>query len=757
MYNLIDINSLSDAVVYSFFASQSNSPELDNEDLKQINSDDLEEIDLKWQMAMLTMRAKRFLKRTGRNLCANGTYTIGFHMSKVKSHNGHIRGHFARKYRSPMDNKNKETTRRPVSTKAHQVLQDQIMRHVPTAVTQSTMKSPRPVKHVVNKGNPHQALKDKCVIDNGCSRHMTGNISFLSDFVEIDGGYVAFGRNPKAGKISGKGKIKTCKLDFDDVYFVKELKFNLFSISQMCDKKNSVLFTDTECVVLSSNYKLPDENHVLHRVPRDNNMYNVDLKNVILSGGNQPNDNAGIKENLDACKVRNETISAQQYVLLPLWSTDSQDPYNTDDGVADANFDIKETENDVYVFANGSDKTGNKKHDENAKRDAKGKSHVDSPIGVSSSNKEYDKDEPKKVHQALKDPSWIEALQEELLQFKLLKVWVLVDLHKGKRVIGSKWVFRNKKDEREFVIKNKARLVAHGHTQEEGIYYDEVFALVARIEVIWLFLAYASFMGFMVYQMDVKSVFLYETIKDGVYVYQPLGFEDPDYPDKRQKGDILLVQVYMDDIIFGSINKELCKAFKKLMKDKFQMSSMGEVTFFLGLQVKQKDDGIFISQDKYVAKTLRKFGFTYVKSANTSIKTEKPLLKDPDSEDVDVHIYKSMIGSLMYLTSSRPDIMFAVCACIRFQVTPKVSHLHAVKRIFRYLKGKPHLGFWYPRDSPFNLVAYCDSDFTGASLDRKSTTRGCQFLGCRLTSWQYKKQTIVATSSTEAEYVAAAS
>nr|GFD10511.1 uncharacterized mitochondrial protein AtMg00810-like [Tanacetum cinerariifolium] len=208
---------------------------------------------------------------------------------------------------------------------------------------------------------------------------------------------------------------------------------------------------------------------------------------------------------------------------------------------------------------------------------------------------------------------------------------------------------------------------------------------------------------------------------------------------------------------FESTNKEMCKAFEKLMKDKYQISSMGELTFFLGLQVKQKQDGIFISQDKYVAEILRKFGLTDGKSASTPIDTEKPLLKDPDGEDVDVHTYRSMIGSLMYLTSSRPDIMFAVCACARFLVTPKASHLHAVKRIFRYLKGKPHLGLWYHKDSPFNLVAYSDSDYAGASLDKKFTTGGCQFLGCRLISWQCKKHTVVATSSTEAKYIAAAS
>ncbi|GJT27343.1 putative ribonuclease H-like domain-containing protein [Tanacetum coccineum] len=204
------------------------------------------------------------------------------------------------------------------------------------------------------------------------------------------------------------------------------------------------------------------------------------------------------------------------------------------------------------------------------------------------------------------------------------------------------------------------------------------------------------------------------------------------------------------------LSKSLYFEFYADEHKRFQMSSMGELTFFLGLQVKQKDDGIFISQDKYVADILKKFDFATVKTASTPIETNKALLKDEEAEDVDVHLYRSMIGSLMYLTASRPDIMFVVYACARFQVTPKVSHLHAVKRIFRYLKGQPKLGLWYPRDSPFDLEAFSDSDYAGASLDRKSTTGGCQFLGKRLISWQCKKQTIVANSTTEAEYVAAA-
>ncbi|GKE34649.1 putative ribonuclease H-like domain-containing protein [Tanacetum coccineum] len=342
------------------------------------------------------------------------------------------------------------------------------------------------------------------------------------------------------------------------------------------------------------------------------------------------------------------------------------------------------------------------------------------------------------------------------------KVWTLVDLPCGKRAIGTKWVYRNKKDERGIMIRNKARLVAQSYTQEEGIDYDEVFAPVARIEAIRLFLAYASFKDFVVYQMDVKSAFLYGKIEEEFYVYQPPWFEDPEFLDrvykveralyglhqaprawyetlstyllengfqrghidktlliKRVKGDILLVQVYVDDIIFGSIRNEMCTEFEKMMHKKFQLSSMGELTFFLRLQVSQKDDGIFINQDKYVDEILKKFSFLIVKITSTPMETSKPLLKDAEAKDVDVYLYRSMIGSLMYLTALRPDIIFV--------------------------------------DSSFDMEAYIDSDYIGASLDRKSITGGCQFLRSRLISWQCKKKTIVTNSTTEAEYVVAAS
>nr|GEX48646.1 hypothetical protein [Tanacetum cinerariifolium] len=885
---------------------------------------------------------------------------------------------------------------------AHQVVtkfKSPIRRHKTHSPSSRTSNSPPRVTAVQalvvsatqgkqgTRGNPQQALKDKGVIDSGCSRHMTWNMFYLSDFEELNGGYVAFGGNPKGDKITSKDKIKTGKLDFDDVYFVKELKFNLFSVSQMCDKKNNVLFTDTECLVLSSDFKLHNESQVLLRVPRENNTYNVNLNNIVPSGdltclfanatldesnlwhrrlahinfktinklvkGNlledylkkflkmiipmllvrkasnaEPlvfflatkdettpilktfitglenqlslkvkvtrSDNGtefknsdlnqfcglkGIKREFSVprspqqngiAERKNQTLIeaaktmlADSLLPIPFWAEavntacyaqnrvlvtkpHNKTPYEllhgrtpsigfmrpfgypvtilntldplgtgptwlfdidsltrtmnyqpvhagnqTNSGAEDAaidgkehDFDVKKPESKVILspsskFKDCSENGSNEVNSASSTVPTVRKNFLNSTNTFSAAGPSTDavsptygktsdidtsqllddsdmpglediiysddedvvgtvqqfgifyfikdqgglsqmfgnnfhtcmfacflsQEEPKRVHQALKDPSWIEAMQEELLQLKMQKVWVLVDLPYGKRAIGTKWVYRNKKDERGTVIRNKARLIAQGHTQEKGINYEEVFTQVARIEAIRLFLAYASFMGFMAYQMDVKSAFLYETIEEEVYVCQPSGFEDPDHPDK----------------------------------------------------VKQKKDGIFISQDKYIAEILRKFGLTEGKLASTPIDTKKPLLKDPDGEDVDVHTYRSMIGSLMYLTSSRPDIMFAVCACTHFQVTQKASYLHAVKRIFRYLKGKPHLGLWYLKDSPFDLVAYSDSDYAGASLDKKSTTGGCQFLGCRLISWQCKKQLVVATSSTKAEYVAVAS
>nr|GEX18867.1 ribonuclease H-like domain-containing protein [Tanacetum cinerariifolium] len=828
---------------------------LDNEDLKQIDVDDLKEMDLRWQMAMLNMRARRSQPSgeyhvvpppiTGNFLplkpdlvfhtaliaveTAHSAFTIQLSPAKpaqdISHTSKHVKpsGHSAQPVEAPI----LDTTPNPTSLKNNVSSKrknrktcvyrgvDHLIKDCNFHAKPKTQPTPRiytyrgydkqyasstkkyPKKHIVpaavlTKSKPvsvtaarpvsaaipkimetkpkharslntksnliirrhkihsqssktsnsflkvtaTQAQVDKGVIDSGCSRHMIGNMSYLSDFQELNGGYVAFGGNPKGGKISSKGKLKTGKLDFEDVYFVKELKFNLFSVLQMCDKKNKDLFTDSECLVLSLDFKLHDENQVLLRVPRENNMYNVNLKNIVPSGdltclfpkatidesnlwhrslrkvdkgfivgyymnnkafrvfncqtrivqetlhvnflenkpnvagtgptwlfdidsltrtmnyqpvttGNQSNPSVGFQEEFDAGKTGKE--ANQWYMLFPVWSTCSTNLQNKGDATFDGKeHDAKKPESRINLSPSSSALSG--EQDDLTNKKDKGKSLVDYFIGNRDFNvdfKDYSKDssndvsvagpivhaggqsysnsinpfsatgpsnintcpthrksllqdasqppdmlesedivysdhknvgaevdfnnletsitvspipttrihnaypEPKRVHQALKDPSWTEAMQEELLQ--------------------------NKKDERGIVVRNKARFIAQGHTQEEGI--------------------------------DLQR-----TIKEEVYVCQPLGFEDPDHPDK----------VY------------------KVVK------------------VKQKEDGIFINQDKYVAEILKKFGLTEGKSASTPIDTENPLLKDSDGEDVDVHIYISMISSLMYLTLSRLDIMFAI-------------------------------------------------------------------------------------------------
>ncbi|GKA88224.1 putative ribonuclease H-like domain-containing protein, partial [Tanacetum coccineum] len=543
---------------------------------------------------------------------------------------------------------------------------------------------------------------DQGIFDSGCSRHMTRNKSFLTDYQEVDGGFVAFAGNPKGGKITRKGKIRTEKLDFEDVYFVKELKFNLFSVSQMCDKKNNVFFTETECLVLSPEFKLLDESQVLLKVPRQNNMYSFDLKNVVPSGGltclfakatidesnlwhrrlghiNISNPDEGTYEEFCVARTpqqngvdeRNnktliEVVPTQQYILLPLLY---DSPQSSKDAVANDAGKMTNEEPTNEGERNGQEKEGgasNKENDQNVQdfraeldnllvqqkegyANSTNKDSTVSTVGQNFTDTDdlptdplipdledtgifsghmmitiIHKDHPKdqiigdinsatqtrrmtkisKEHAMafdLTDPSWIEAMHDELLQFRFQKVWRLVDLSKGKHAIGTKWVYRNKKVKRGIVVRNKARLVA----------------------------------------------------------------QDPQFPDKVYKVQKALYGLHQAHRFRGGIiDKTLfIKKDKGLMHKKFQMSSIGELIFFLGLQVMQRDDGIFIIQDKYVADILKKFDFSLVKTASTPIETNKALLKDKEAEDMDVYLYRSMIGLLMYLTTSRPNIMFVVCAC----------------------------------------------------------------------------------------------
>nr|GEX77958.1 hypothetical protein [Tanacetum cinerariifolium] len=349
--------------------------------------------------------------------------------------------------------------------------------------------------------------------------------------------------------------------------------------------------------------------------------------------------------------------------------------------------------------------------------------------------------EPKNIKEAMADSAWIESMQKELYQFDRLD---------------------------NTVIRNKSRLVAKGYAQKEGVDFEESFAPVARLEAVRLFIAYAAHKSFTVYQMDVKTAFLYGPLKEQVYVNHPDGFVDSYHPDKVYRlkkalyglkqapwawGDILLVQIYVDDIIFGSTNPKLSKQFEKLMHIKFEMSMIGELKFFLGIQIHQSPRSIFINQVKYAQEILIKHGMTSCDSVGTPMAT-KHLDADLSGTPVDQTKYRSMFGALMYLTASRPNIMHATCYCARYQAKPIEKHLTAVKRIFQYLKDTIHMGIWYPKDTGFELTSFLDSDHACCLDSRKSTSGHIQFLGGdKLVSWSSKKQDCTSMSSAEAEYV----
>nr|GFA82199.1 retrovirus-related Pol polyprotein from transposon TNT 1-94 [Tanacetum cinerariifolium] len=331
---------------------------------------------------------------------------------------------------------------------------------------------------------------------------------------------------------------------------------------------------------------------------------------------------------------------------------------------------------------------------------------------------------------------------------------------------------------------------AIGYSQQEGIDYDETFAPVARIKAIRLFLAYAAHKDFTVYQMDVKTAFLNGILKEEVYVGQPPGFVCKQYPDhvyafdkalyglkqaprawydilsqfliesgfqkgsidttlfiKKKGKHIMLIQIYVDDIIFGPTNPNYCIKFSELMVKHFEMSMMGEMKFFLGLQVNQFSNGIFINQSKYILDILKRFGMENCDTVPTPTVKQAKLKLDLVGKPVDHTDYHSMIGSLMYVSLSRPDIMFATCMCARYHANPNEHHVSSVKRIFRYLKGTINLGLWYPKDYGFDQTAYSDADHAGCHLDRKSTSGSVQFLGDKLVCWSSKKQNCVSIST----------
>ncbi|CAM8878671.1 unnamed protein product [Rhodiola kirilowii] len=388
-------------------------------------------------------------------------------------------------------------------------------------------------------------------------------------------------------------------------------------------------------------------------------------------------------------------------------------------------------------------------------------------------------------------------MQEELGEFTRNNVWDLIPCPSGVNIIGTKWIFKNKTDESGNITRNKARLVAQGYTQIKGIDFDETFAPVARLEAIHLLLAVACYLKFKLFQMDVKSAFLNGLLCEEVYVAQPKGFEDPHYPDyvyklkkamyglkqapgawyerltqflisigytrggidktmfvKKEKKHFIIAQIYVDDIVFGSNSQKMVDEFVAQMQSEFQMSMVGEMNYFLGLQVIQSKEGIFLTQAKYARNLVKKFGLAKATHKRTPAATHVKITKDDAGASMDQTLYRSMIGSLLYLTATRPDICQAVGVCARYQADPKESHLLQVKRIIKYVSGTADYGMWYTRDTSGCIVGYSDADWAGNIEDRKSTSGGCFFVGNNLVSWFSKKQNSISLSSTDVEYMA---
>ncbi|GJU41708.1 putative ribonuclease H-like domain-containing protein [Tanacetum coccineum] len=699
----------------------------------------------------------------------------------------------------PMTNNfNKELlpVRRPINNKTS--TKNSNFNQGVNTVKDKNVNTARP-KVVVNTVKPKAVLnaikgnQDQGVIDSGCSRHMTGNMSYLTDFEEIDGGYVAFGGNPKGGKITGRAtKDETSGILKSFITGVENLidqkvkvircdngtEFRNKKMNQICKRKvtkphKKTLYESFLGTKLALGFMRPFgclvtiPNTIDHLGKFDgkadegffigysingsgpNWLFDIDALTKSMNykpiiAGNQSNSNVGTKACDDAWKARMVIVHGKDYILLPLWAADPPFSQNSKSS-PDAGFKPS-GDNEKKVTEEPRKEGGDSSNDQEKEDNVNNTNNVNAAninevnaIGAKTSIElPYDPNMPELEDIVYSDDDedvGVEADMNNLNTFmpvSLIPTMIIHKDHPFEQIIGD----LNLAPQTRRMIKN---LTDNGF--EDLDFLDRVY----KVEKV-------------IYILHQAPRAWYETLS--TYLLDN-GFErgnkDKTLFIRRDKGDILLVQVYVDDIIFGSTKKSLCTEFEKMMHKKFQISSMGKLTFLLGLQVKQKNDGIFISQDKYVIENLKKFGFTDVKTASTPMETQKPLLKYEDGEEVDVHLYRSMIGSLMYLTFSRLDIMFAVCAYARYQVNPKVSHLHVVKQIFRYLKGQPKLGLWYPKDSPFDLVAYTDCDYARASLDKKSTTGGYQILRCRLISWQYKKQTVVANSTTKAEYVAASS
>ncbi|GJT84484.1 retrovirus-related pol polyprotein from transposon TNT 1-94 [Tanacetum coccineum] len=575
----------------------------------------------------------------------------------------------------------------------------------------------KPKTKVLDHGNPQMDLQDQGVIDSGCSRYMTGNMSYLTNYEDIDGGYVAFGEKPKGGKIIGKfaerrnrtlieaAKTMLADSKLPTIFWAEAVNTACYAQNKVLvvkphNKTSYELFhgkTPTLSFMRLFGCPVTILNTIDHLGKFDgkadegffvgyslnskafkvfNSRTRIVEENLHIRFSTQSNSFAGTKASYNVGQAKKEIEPVKNNILLPLWTTDppySQDSWSShDDGSKPSSDNGNKVDEDPRKDSESDDQEKEDNVNSTNNVNATSTNEVNVIGGKTSIELPFDPNMPDledySIFDVLRDDEDDDAEADinnldttiQVSPYPTTRIHkdhpldqVIGDLQSAtqtRRMLKNLEEHGNKKDERGIVIRNKARLVAQGYTQEEGIDYDEVFALVARIEAIRLFLAYASFKDFVVYQMD---------------EFYKLKRHCKDYISSRAWYETLSTYLLDNGFQRGKINKTL---FIKRHKDEF-------------------------------------YGRTYILLRITSA-TE---------EGMDF-ISKSMIGSLMYLTSSRPDIMFAVCACARYQVNLKVSHLHAVKRIFRYLKGQPKLGLWYPKDSPFDLVAYTDSDYARASI-----------------------------------------
>ena len=406
--------------------------------------------------------------------------------------------------------------------------------------------------------------------------------------------------------------------------------------------------------------------------------------------------------------------------------------------------------------------------------------------------------EPTGYWDAKEDPKWRAAMQEELAMIDKNQTWKLVKRPEHKRVIGVKWVFRTKLNADGSINKHKARLVVKGYAQIFGVDFFDTFAPVARQDTIRMLLAIAAQKGWKISHLDVKSAFLNGLLEEEIYVEQPEGFvvkghEDKVYLLKKAlyglkqaprawysrideylaqlgfvkslsestlyiKGDqtnFLVISLYVDDLLVTDSSAELIQQFKDDMMQVFEMSDLGEMSYFLGMEVEQKNGDIFICQRKYAKEMLKKFNMENCKSMTTPMCPKEKLCKDVEEEQVDETLYRSLIGCLMYLTTTRPDILYTVNVLSRFMNCAKKSHFKGAKRVLRYVKGTLNYGIKFCRSENFKLQGYSDSDWAGSLDDMKSTSGYCFSFGTGIFSWSSKKQEIVAQSTAEAEFIAA--